>query len=92
MLASASGLELEHFDRSLIRRPGALWLLCCALFDRLPCAWFEFDQVSFAVIYFAFCQIVDGNMHVTHENTMTQSYLTTPLCDAFSPWDCSDQL
>jgi hypothetical protein len=29
---------------------------------------------------------------VTHENTMTQSHLATPLCDAFSPWDCADQL
>jgi hypothetical protein len=28
----------------------------------------------------------------THGNTMTQSYLATPLCDAFSPWDCADQL
>jgi hypothetical protein len=29
---------------------------------------------------------------VTHENTMTQSHVATPLCDAFSQWDCADQL
>jgi hypothetical protein len=29
---------------------------------------------------------------VTHENTMTQSHFATPLCDAFLPWDCADQL